>query len=81
VGWLLLTLGLSVLAYHVVDGYTRNGLLAQPGALPLARYAPVFFVVTYLFEPLCIGLILVLTPTGSLPSPGWRWSRSCWMCC
>ena len=28
VGWLLLTLGLSVLAYHVVDGYTRNGLLA-----------------------------------------------------
>jgi hypothetical protein len=79
VGWLLLTLGLSVLAYHVVDGYTRNGLLAQPGALPLARYAPVFFVVTYLFEPLCIGLILVLTPTGSLPSPGWRWWVRGWV--
>jgi hypothetical protein len=79
VGWLLLALGVSVLAYHVVDGYARYGLLAQPGALSLARYAPVFFVATYVLESVCIGLILVLTPTGSLPSPGWRWWARGWV--
>jgi hypothetical protein len=73
VGWLLLTLGLSVPAYFVSDGYARYGLLAQPGALPLARYAAVFAQASFILEPLCLGFIPLLTPTGSLPSPGWRW--------
>ena len=73
VGWLLLTLGLSVPAYFVTDGYARYGLLAHPGALPLARYAAVFAQASFILEPLCLGFIPLLTPTGSLPSPRWRW--------
>jgi hypothetical protein len=73
VGWLLLTLVLSVPAYFVTDGYARYGLLAHPGALPLARYAAVFAQASFILEPLCLGFIPLLTPTGSLPSPRWRW--------
>ena len=42
VGWLLLTLGLSVVASGVAQGYAGYGLLARPRALPAARYAALY---------------------------------------
>src|SRR6266511_1996854 len=38
VGWLLLGLGLLVVANVVASGYVNYGLLARPGALPAAGY-------------------------------------------
>jgi hypothetical protein len=38
VGWLLLALGLSVVAAGVAQGYAGYGLLARPGSLPGARW-------------------------------------------
>jgi hypothetical protein len=73
VGWLLLVLGLSVTASGVIDGYARYGLLARAGALPTARWLAVYSPATLYLGFVCVGLMLLLTPSGSLPSPRWRW--------
>jgi hypothetical protein len=73
VGWLLLATGLTIMTDLVINGYVRYGLVVRPGAAPGARYlAGVSFGIFLVWISLA-GFALLLTPTGRLPSPRWRW--------
>ena len=73
VGWLLLGLGLAGVLSGVATGYANYGLMARPGSLPAADWAALYHGVSILIALAALQLVLLLTPTGSLPSPRWRW--------
>ena len=73
VGWLLLGVGLGVATNMLVEPYVKYGLLVQPGSLPSARHLVGLVYSPYFVALSCAGFVLLLTPTGSLPSPRWRW--------
>ena len=73
VGWLLLALGLGVVVSGLTGGYAGYGLLARPGSLPAAELAALYDDASWIPWAVCVTFIMLLTPTGSLPSPRWRW--------
>ena len=73
VGWLLLAAGLCLNASGVASAYASYGLLARPGALPGAREVSLYLPAIVIPFLAVLGFVLLLTPTGSLPSPRWRW--------
>jgi hypothetical protein len=73
VGWLLLGFALALTASGVISSYVTYGLLARPGALPAAATVARYYPATGSAALALLSLVLLLTPTGSLPSARWRW--------
>jgi hypothetical protein len=73
VGWLLVAMGLSVSLSAAGSSYKWYGLGAQPGSLPAASYLAGLANGINIVYVACGGFVLLLTPTGTLPSRRWRW--------
>ena len=73
VGWLLVAMGLSVSLSAAGSSYKWYGLGAQPGSLPAASYLAGLTNGLNIVYVACAGFVLLLTPTGTLPSRRWRW--------
>jgi len=73
VGWLLLALGLSGQLNNLANQYVHYGVMGRPSALPAASYLSGFCNSGVALVLTCANFIALLTPTGSLPSPRWRW--------
>jgi hypothetical protein len=72
VGWLLLAQVAANLATGAAAQYLAWGQLPG-GPLPATRYVALSYPASAGGLLLLLGFVLLLTPTGKLPSPGWRW--------
>jgi hypothetical protein len=77
VGWLLLAFALSLIVNGVAGEYAPYGLQVRPEVLPAAAWVAMYYPATALVGLILLGFILLLTPTGSPPSP--RWRRWAWL--
>jgi hypothetical protein len=73
VGWLLLVVGLSDQFDGLISNYVHYGVMGQRGGLPAAASLSGFNNSGTVVMVAFIGFIALLTPTGKLPSPWWRW--------
>jgi len=71
-GWLFLGLALSIALAGLADDYGLYGAYARPGSLPGATLVAVYGHGAFLAWVCLLSLILLVTPTGSAPSPRWN---------
>jgi hypothetical protein len=72
VGWLLLVFGLASAVTGVAGGYAYYLVATRPQDLTAAGGAALLGYLSFLPIPVAMNLVMLLTPTGSLPSPRWR---------
>lgn len=73
VGWLFLSIGFGEPLWTVASAYARLGAVALPGSLPAAEVVGVLGVtIEHILIAGSVVLIILLFPTGQLPSARWR---------
>jgi hypothetical protein len=71
-GWLWLGLGLSVASFEVAEPYAAYALVAEPGSLPAPRTVNAVLASGWPLMVILLPFVLLLFPTGRLPSQRWR---------
>jgi hypothetical protein len=71
-GWIWLASGFALSFTQFVGAYAFHGLLIAPGTLPLVGLALFLTGAAWLLTLATAPFVLLLFPTGHLPSPKWR---------
>ncbi len=71
-GWIWLTLGLGFCLENFGIAYVTQGVLIEPGSLPMAAEALAFAGIGWVLGIAMFSFGLYLFPTGELPSRHWR---------
>jgi signal transduction histidine kinase len=72
IGWLFLVVGIGLLFAGTATEYATYGLETNPGAVPFPVIAAWINNWSFITAGM-IPMVLVLFPTGRVPSPAWRW--------
>lgn len=77
--WLILIAGLGYALHLFAIGYTYISLLAAPAPLPLTSFMFVLAPIGLSLLLPTIPMIVLLFPSGRLPSPRWRFAYGIWL--
>jgi signal transduction histidine kinase len=72
IGWLMITVAFGFVLASFAEEYARRGLVIDPGSVPAAQYAPLLSNMGLVFALGPVPLVILLFPTGTVPSPRWR---------
>jgi signal transduction histidine kinase len=72
IGWLFLVIGLGLLCGGATAEYATYTVITRPGSLPAGDWAAWVNNWTFVIAGL-IPIVLILFPTGRVPSKRWRW--------
>ena len=72
IGWIMLAVGAGIAFFVLASAYAVTGVVAHPGTLPAARLAGALSECSFSLVTFLIAFMLLLFPTGKLPSSRWR---------
>jgi signal transduction histidine kinase len=72
IGWIMLAVGAGLAFVVLTYAYAVTGVAAHPGTLPAAKLSGTLSESSFSLVAFLIAFMLLLFPTGKLPSPRWR---------